>query len=255
MSKSVHERRDEIIAFLSDKDYVTVEELAEKFSVSSVTIRSDLDALEQKGLLHRTHGGATSPEQKSIARLVTKTINEYKSEKEIIAEASSRFISRGDTVIIDSGSTTVHVTNFLSDKKVTMVTGSLLALERVLNDESVEVVVLGGSLRRFSLGAIGYFTRLQLEKLHADIFFMGASGYTEEGIFCSNVIESETKMAMIKSSSKTCFLADSSKDGTRAFARVCSWSDIDIFVTDKISEDLKAKLESSGVEVVIASRD
>ena len=148
MSKSVHERRDEIIAFLSDKDYVTVEELAEKFSVSSVTIRSDLDALEQKGLLHRTHGGATSPEQKSIARLVTKTINEYKSEKEIIAEASSRFISRGDTVIIDSGSTTVHVTNFLSDKKVTMVTGSLLALERVLNDESVEVVVLGGSLRR-----------------------------------------------------------------------------------------------------------
>lgn len=252
MALNVHDRRDEILRFISDKDYVTVEELALRFSVSCVTIRSDLDAMEQKGLLHRTHGGATCPEKKSIARLISKTINEFKDEKELIAKKASELIALGDTVIVDSGSTTVHISKYLSGRKVTMVTGSLFAIDNVVNDESVEVVVLGGSLRRFSLGAIGYFTRLQLEKLHADIFFMGASGYSSEGIYCSNVIESETKMAMIKSSSKVCLLSDSSKEGINAFASICSWKDIDIFVTNKISDGLRARLEQDGVEIIIA---
>ena len=133
-----------------------------------------------------------------------------------------------------------------------MVTSSLIAIDEVSDDESIEVMVLGGMLRRYSLGVIGSFACRELAELHADILFLGASGYTDSCLYCSNVIEAETKRAMIKAAGKVCFLADSTKNGKKAFANVCSWDDIDVFVTDGISDDLRRTLESKGIEIIIA---
>lgn len=248
---NIRERRDEILRLLDEKDYITVEELALGLGVSLVTIRSDLANLEQKGVLKRTHGGAKLVEKKSLSRLISKTIFEFEKEKDAISRFAATFVEEGNTVIIDTGSTTFHVAKYLSGKGVTMVTGSLLAIESVMEDESIEVLVLGGMLRRYSKGSIGTFACNELGQINADILFMGASGYTSSNLYCSNVIEAETKRAMIRSAGMVCLLADSSKAGKKAFASICSWSDIDVFVCDRISDELRKELEGQGVRIFI----
>lgn len=249
---NIHERRDAIIEILNARDYISVDELASTLGVSCVTIRSDLDALAQKGVLKRLHGGAALTEKKSLSRLISNTISEFRQEKERIGRAAASLVQDNQTVIVDSGSTTVHVPKHLSGKGITMVTSSLIAIDEVSDDESIEVMVLGGMLRRYSLGVIGSFACRELAELHADILFLGASGYTDSCLYCSNVIEAETKRAMIKAAGKVCFLADSTKNGKKAFANVCSWDDIDVFITDDISDDLRRTLESKGIEIIIA---
>ena len=249
---NIRERQSLILSILNEKEFITVEELSEMLDVTKVTIRSDLTALEAKGELVRVHRGATITERKSLSRIVSNTLNEFREEKMRIAKRAAAMVQADQTVIVDSGSTTVHMVKHLSGRRVTMVTGSLIAVNEAASDESIEVVVLGGMLRRASMGAIGGFARNNLEQIHADIYFMGASGYTGDQIFCSNLVEAETKQAMMRSADRICLIADSSKFGKKAFANVSSWADIDYFITDSIPDGLREELEAKGVSVIIA---
>lgn len=245
-------RHERIIEILTDKQYATVDEMAAILDVSKVTIRSDLTNLEQKGLLFRTHGGAMIPENKAILRSVSRTLSEYETEKKQIAREASKFVKDGDTVIVDSGSTTVHLVEYLRHKHITLITNSLLVAQAVEDDDSIELILTGGSLRRNTKGFIGPIATNALSIIHADILFMGASGFTNETINCSNMIEAEAKRAMMKASDCVCFLSDSSKYGKKSFASIANWSDIDIFVTDSIAPGLKDELEHNGVNIVVA---
>jgi len=248
----INERKDEIIRILSNADYVTVDEFSRQLGVSKVTIRSDLSELEQRGLLFRTHGGAMIPEHNSSVRVISDTLKEYAAEKHRIAKAASELIESGSTVIIDSGSTTVNMVNYLSEKNITMVTNSLLAVDVAKQDPTIEVIMLGGSLRRYSMGFIGPMSTLAVSQIHADIMFLGSSGYTNDSIYCTNLIEGEIKKEMMKVSDKVVFLADSSKYGKKAFSSLSIWDDIDVFVTDYIEPSLKDRLSNRGVEVIVA---
>jgi len=247
----INERKDEIIRILSNADYVTVDEFSRQLGVSKVTIRSDLSELEQRGLLFRTHGGAMIPEHGNI-RAVSNTLKEFAAEKKLIAKAASSLIENGLTVIIDSGSTTVNMVSYLSEKDITMVTNSLLAIDAARQDPSIEVIMLGGSLRRYSMGFIGPMSTLAVSQIHADIMFLGGCGYTNDSIYCTNLIEAEIKKEMMKVSDKVVFLADSSKYGKKAFSSLSIWDDIDVFVTDYIEPSLRDRLSNRGVEVIIA---
>ncbi len=249
---NIVERRSEILSIISDKEFVTVEELAEKLEVTKVTIRSDLAALEERGDIVRTHGGATVPERRSMGRLILNTMNEFKDEKMRIARKASGLLVPDSKVFIDSGSTAVHMVRYLSGKRITMITGSLIAATEAVSDESIEVMMFGGMLRRFSMGTIGGFAGANIGQIHADIYFMGATSYTADGVYSSNLIEAETKKSMIRSSDYVCLLADSSKAGKKSFAYASSWKDIDCFVTDAISDELRSELEGYGVKVLIA---
>lgn len=245
-------RHQVIISTLSEKGYVTVEELSKLLDVSSVTVRTDLNALEKKGILVRTHGGAMIGEDKGALRSISRTIEENEDEKKRIAKAASRFIEDGMTVIIDSGSTTVHLIPYLKDRNITVVTPSLLAFDALRDESSVEVIFLGGSLRRASMGVIGPISNTNASEINADIFFMGAAAYSEEKITSSNLVEADLKRVMRRNAEKTVFLADSSKEGKKSFASILNWNDIDVFVTDKISPSLKQRVERKGVELIIA---
>lgn len=248
----IHERREEIKRLLDEKDYISVDELSKALEVSSVTIRSDLASLEKKGVLRRTHGGATSLESKSRLRVIANTLYEHQDEKVKIARKASTLVHEDQTVIVDAGSTTLHVAKLLTGKGVTMVSGSIPAIESVIDDPTIDVMVLGGTLRKSSQSTMGPFACKELDQLHVDILFMGAAGYNSSNIFCSNVIEAETKQEMIRSADLVCFLADSTKEGKKAFATVCAWNDIDIFITDVISKELRAELEEKGVKLILA---
>lgn len=246
------ERKKEILRILSQQESVDVEELTKLFGVSKVTVRADLDALEAKGLLIRTHGGALSAENKKFIRIFTDTLGEEAEEKERIAKSASSLISDGATVIIDTGSTTVHIAKYLRNRDITAVTGSLLVINELMNDESVELVVLSGTLRRYSMGAIGPLTKNTLEQIHADMLFLGASALAEDGIWSSNLVEADTKKSMIKAADKICLLADGKKFSMSGLGKVAKWNEIDYFVTDSISDEMKKKLEESGVKVILA---
>jgi Transcriptional regulators of sugar metabolism len=247
------ERQNIILKHLQEKESVRVDELTKEFGVSKVTIRTDLDSLEQKGLLVRTHGGAMASEKQSFVRLITNTINESPNEKDLICREAARLIESGDTIILDNGSTTVHLATYIRNKNLTVATGSLLAMERLADDASVELIMLGGILRRYSMGAIGPMVKNCLQQFHSRWLFMGASGMSVEGgITCTNLIEAETKQAMLKSADLVCLLADSSKMGKVSFAKVCQWDEIDYLITDKIDEKSKKAIEEMGVEVIIA---
>ena len=249
------ERKKEILRILSQKESVDVDELTRIFGVSKVTVRSDLDSLEAKGLLIRTHGGALSAENQKLIRIFTDTMTEEAEEKERIARTASSLVHDGDTVIIDTGSTTVHITKYLKGKNITAVTSSLLAMNALMNDETVELIMLPGMLRRYSMGAIGPLTKSTLHEIHADILFLGASAISEDGVWSSNLVEADTKRSMIKAADTVCLLADSKKLRMKGLGRISPWSEIDVFVTDSIPDDFRQMLEKTGVKVMLAPEE
>ncbi len=248
---SSNDRQDQILKLLNCNDYMTVEELSRNLGVSKVTIRSYLTVMEQKGLLFRTHGGAMIPESKSALRSISKTMLEFDNEKASIAKAAANLVEDDDIVLTDSGSTCLHLASYLKGKKITVVSNSLLLVDALKEEESIEVVCLGGTLKRSVMGMTGPMAISDVSRIHADILFLGATGYTNSGLFSSNLAEAELKQNMIKTSDKVCFLADSSKYGTKALAHISSWDNIDIFITDKITPELKESLEQNGVEVIV----
>lgn len=249
----ITDRRKEIINILKDREYVTVEEFSKVLGVSTVTIRTDLSALESEGSLIRTHGGAMKSEKKSKQRFISNTMNENELEKKEIALKASSLIKDGSTIIIDSGSTTIHLAENLKDKKITVVTNNILAQDILKNEESVNLIVLGGTLRRASMGTIGPIANNAVKSMNVDIFFLGAAAYNQEIISSYDVIEVELKKNMIHSADKVVLLADSSKYGKKAFSTISSWDLIDTFITDKIDNDFREKLEELGVEVILSN--
>ncbi len=249
----INARRKAIIDKLDQIGYISVEDLSQSLGVSTVTIRTDLSALEKEGSLMRTHGGAMRVEKKSAARLLSHTMSEFEAEKKAIAKTASCFITDGSTIIIDSGSTTVHLLDYVSGRGITIVTNSLPAVERLKDDTSVEVLLIGGNLRRSYMGTIGPLANSIMASVNVEIYFMGAANYDCDGISSTNLMEAELKKAMMKAADKVVFMADSSKFGRKAFASLCGWDRIDVFVTDKIEKDFKAFLEEKGIEVLVAS--
>jgi len=247
-----YERKIEIVRLLEEKGKVNINQLAETFGVTKVTIRSDMDCLETRGLLVRTHGGAVLPENHHLVRRINHTLHERRKEKEGIARVARTLIEPGSTVLIDSGSTTAILARHLKDMRLTVITNSVLVLQELAGSETVELLVCGGALRKPDMALIGEIARSFYEQLNADIVFLGANGYSvEKGISCANLIEAQTKKHMIKSARKVCLLADCSKQNKAALAHICDWEDIDILITDSLAAADRKALAGYGVEVKI----
>lgn len=249
------ERKQHILDLLKKQEIVEVSQLCKVLDVSKVTIRADLDDLESRGMLVRTHGGAILPENQKYVRLITNTMQEYPEEKSRIALLAMTLLSPGETVIIDSGSTTVHIADTIAEHRPSMVvTNSLLVVDKLRGNENFELFIAGGMFRKEGFSVIGNYACACFEQIHADILFMGATGISvEEGVTCTNLIEADTKKAMIKHSRIVALLADHSKIGVISTAHVCDWSSIDYFITDALDASSRATLEAQGVTVMITS--
>lgn len=248
------QRKNIIMQELQENDSVDVISLSKQLDTSKVTIRKDLDELAEKGLVVRTHGGAVLAEKQNLVRLISNTITERTEEKKAICAHALRHIEPGKSIIIDSGSTTVHLAPLIAKINLSVITNSILVIQELAAADAVELLIVGGMLRRPSLAAIGSPARAYLNQIHVDTLFLGASGFSlEAGITCTNLIEADTKQAMIASATKVCLLADSSKFENISLARVCNWADIDVLITDAgLSDEAKLALESQGVRVEIA---
>jgi DeoR family fructose operon transcriptional repressor len=248
------ERKQSLLNILKEKSSESVSNLSDLLGVSMVTIRADLDDLERKGLILRTHGGACIAERYQDIRKIANTLKENEGEKKKIASLAASLINTGATIIIDAGSTTAYLAAMVRDMSLTVITNSLPVVRELSSSETVEVLISCGALRKSSQSVIGAAARFFFDQINADILFLGASGFSIlGGISCTNLVEAETKRLMMARSMKVCLLADSSKLEKVYMAHLCGWDGVDAFVTDFLPEESRRILEEKGVEVLTDS--
>jgi DeoR/GlpR family transcriptional regulator of sugar metabolism len=257
-SYQLSNRQLEILERLERFPRVAVTNLASALSVSEVTIRKDLQELEQLSLLKRVHGGAVSAHRTKWNPSIENRLEVKSASKLSIAKAALDFIRDGDTLILDAGTTTLALARSLRGRKhnLTIITNSLPVMAELSNTD-FELIALGGMLRQHSLAMIGPMTVSSLEKLHADMAFVGAtSASLERGLCTPNIIEAETKAAMVKAASERIALIDQSKVGQASLAPFAKWSDIQTLITDKDTDsEFVHHLQQQNVSVVIAQKE
>jgi DeoR family transcriptional regulator, fructose operon transcriptional repressor len=248
------ERQRDIENVLMTERKVLVDDLSKRFGVSEVTIRKDLSELENRGVLLRTHGGAVLAEKPELVVPMHRRSMELVGEKNVIAKAAAARIKDGESILLDTGSSTLALARELRGRNLNIVTNSVLIAADLASDEQINVIVLGGTLRRSSLALMGALSLEQLKNLHVDRAFMGASGFEPKaGFTCQNLIEAETKRAMLQTAHEVVMLVDRSKFERNAFAPFCTVKDVDCVITDTPPPRAFADIfNKANVEVVIA---
>lgn len=252
---SIAERHKYILDKLQSHGFVKVTDAAEDLKVTTVTIRRDLKALEEKGMLYRTHGSASPINPHMADRTVSEKEELNPQEKRAIAIEASKMVVPNDSIIMNSGSTVCAFAEEIEPtQKLTVVTASLKASLILGSLEGIKVIQLGGNYRESSMSVIGNFTSQLVEKVACSKFFLGVDGVDINfGVTTSNLEEAELNKAMMAASLKTIILCDSSKFGKKGFGKICNLDKIDTIITDSgISKSMKAELEEQGVEVIVA---
>lgn len=254
MIMNLAERHQFILNRIQKDQYINVVELCKELKVSSVTIRKDLKLLEDKSLLFRTHGGATVNNPYTVDRPVNEKEKIQSIEKNKIGLAATKLLKENDSVVVASGTTLLYfVKNIPSGLNLTVVTSALNIALELLREPSIEVIQLGGILRKSSSSVMGVYAEQVLQDFYFNTLFLGVDGIDlDYGLTTTNAMEAHLNRKMIGVSQKTVVLADSTKFGKRGFGKICGLEDIDHIITDKgISQQIVNHLESLGVTVTI----
>ncbi len=247
-------RRAEVLQWVQAHGVVQVSELASSLGVSASTIRRDLSAMEDDGLLKRVHGGAmVEATSDAVEPLRQDRAVAHAAQKRQIAVSAARLIAPGSTILVTGGTTTEAMLPLLgAHEPLTVVTNSLGVAMSLADARGIDLVVLGGFLRRGELSLLGHLTRRALDDLIVDSMFTGAFGLDADGVTGANVAEAETDRHLMAAARNLVILADSSKFGRRGPVRLATTTQIGTLVTD--ADAPAAELDpwrASGVEVVV----
>lgn len=250
------ERQEKIAEMLKERSSIKVTEIANIFKVSESTIRRDLQEMEEMKLLTRTHGGAVGVNRTSFEPSFTDKREEHSNEKAHIAEIASSIIEDGDTIILDSGTTTLEIARRLKARNITVITNSIDIASELSEKESIETIVTGGSLRLTTRAMVGHITEGVLRNFRVDKAFIGTNGISiEDGITTPNHVEAQTKKAMMNSASKVIVVADSSKFNNVCFSVICPIRAVTTIITSNdLEEDIIKSYEEIGVDVITKHR-
>lgn len=234
------ERRSAIVNLIQKIGRVQVNDLSRRFDISEVTIRSDLKELHRRGLVYKSHGGAISPRlvSNNIVIEPSFTLKEKQSRqidaKSRIGAAAAKLVKNGETIILDSGTTTHEIAKCLKDHKdLTVITNGVNVATELAGHRTIQIILLGGVLRHRSLSIIGHFAEEMLAQLTADKVFMGADGISlEYGISTPKFEESRINQAMMAIAREKYLVADSSKFGKNSLSRIASLWELNGIITD-----------------------
>lgn len=253
--KKYNKRQEFILKEVDKQGYISVNDLGDLLNVSVVTIRKDLSFLEDEGLLYRTHGGASKQIRYAYERNVTEKENLQVQQKQNIAQKSLKLIESQDFIILASGTTIHYLARIIKNfDKLTVLTSSLRVSLELSKDPMIDIIQLGGSVRKSSTSIVGSIADKMLEDFSCNKLFLGVDGIDFDfGLSTSNAQEANLNKLMIDASDKVIVLADSSKMNKRGFGKICEINKMDVLITDNGIEpkDLK-KLESMGIQVIIA---
>ena len=250
------ERQKRIEEHLIRMEFASLEELSELVDASVSTVRRDLDVLEGKGTVRRTHGGARLANPKSDEFAFSARDTHQLAEKEAIGQACAGLIHPNQTVIIDAGTTCYHVARYLETKTPQVFTNSLPVANLFAAANRLEVVVSGGVIYPRLGVLVGPLAVEAFSKIRADAAIMSCGGITLEGITNSHGLLIEIQRAMIQAARKVIFCIDSTKFGRQSITKLCDLQTIDTIVTDKAAPaDLLRALRKQGIKVIVASDD
>jgi DeoR family transcriptional regulator of aga operon len=250
----IDERRQHILALVQNQGRVLVGELSRTLGISQITIRKDLEYLQSRGLVQRSHGGALRIQSNALFDpSLQEKQKQHSEEKHRIAEAAAKMVQEGQCVMLDSGTTTSAVARVLTRfSQLTLITNAVnIAAE--LTNTPFEVILIGGTLRKNSFSLVGPLAEDVLNEMHADILFLGVDGFdVEAGITTPNFLESRVNRAMVKASRRVVVVCDSTKFNRRSLSRIVPTSAIHTVITDRnIPRDVEENLRGQGVELIL----
>jgi len=247
-------RREEILFLVQDRKKVTVDELSGRTGASKETIRRDLSQLAEQGLIRKVHGSALWPEVPDEGTFLER-LAVGRVEKTRIGERAASLFARGDSIFVDTGTTTLAFAEALASKSgITVITNSLLitqALGRGKGDN--KVYMLGGEYHSDAEENVGPLAIEQVSRFNAHHAVITVGAITNEGILDYDIEEVEVAKAMIQRAKIVTVVADSSKFASTALFLVADWAGIDRLVVDKAPEhDIMEALNAHNVELIVA---
>ncbi|GAB4534019.1 MAG: DeoR/GlpR family DNA-binding transcription regulator [Anaerolineae bacterium] len=250
----LEERRHEILRQLSQHGRVSVSELSQHFGVSEVTIRSDLQALAERNLVVRTHGGAV-PATRGLYDLSLATRRQRQvQEKGRIGQAGAAQVADGDAIFLDSSSTALAIAAHLKDHRhLTIITNSLAVAQEMLDAPYVMVVLVGGTLRRDTASLVGIDGLEMLRKYNIQKGFFGAHGISlAEGLTDVSADEAEVKRPLVAVCRQVIAVLDATKWGQVGLVSFARLEQVHSVITDRHAPpDLVEQVRSLGVEVIL----
>ncbi len=249
------QRRQKILELLQEEGAARVKGLSEVFGVSEPTIRQDLERLEAEGLVGREHGGAFLKSVPDQVRTMSLQHTENMAKKTIIGRKAAEYICDGDSVILDSGTTTTEVARSLEQKSNLRIITDSLNIALLLGGRSDFVLmVTGGEFKAPTLSVTGDKAARFFDQIHVDKLFLAVGGISlEAGLTYPGFNDIPVKTAMMASAAKVFVVADSTKLGKTSFAALGGLDKVDYIITDsEVEPDFQQKLEDLGIKVVIA---
>lgn len=233
------ERKKMIVEHVNANVKATVAELCSIYSVSSATIRNDLRELEESGLLKRTHGGAISNKTAHFEPNSYEKAVERVEQKIAIAKAALDFVSEGDTIALDTGTTTFELAKLLTRfRNLTVVTNDLQIAAYLERNSKAEIIVAGGRVRRNFHCTAGEKAIYTISDLNVDRSFIAANGISlDKGITTPNVDTAQIKKVIIGLADHVVLLADSTKLRKTSFVRFANLEQVDVFLTDEEADE------------------
>lgn len=247
------ERKNAILETLQKEQRVLVAELSQEYGVTEETIRRDLDKLEKEGFVKKTYGGAVLNENTNIEMPLRIREKTNRKEKQTIARLAAAMIEEGDSIILDSSSTSLMVAQELKDrKKLTVITNSLEVLIELSKSNGVQVISTGGVLKSSSLSLVGKSAEKTLENFYVDKAVVSCKGLDlKKGVTDSSEDNAEIKKSMISCAKKLILAADSTKFGKISFAKIVDFRKGDVLVTDALPDEAwRQRFAEIGVAVV-----
>lgn len=248
------ERLLKIAEYVQSKSRASVQELCELFKVSESTVRRDLSVLENRKMLKRTHGGAIYTDSVSFEPSYIEKEDKHKEEKELIAKKAAEFIEDGDSLLIDSGTTTLYLApELLKFKNLTVVTNSINLIKQLSTMQNINLMTTGGMLRTNTMALVGPIAEASLNQIRVDKAFIATNGLdSKAGLTTPNIVEASIKNKMMSVAEKVFILTDHSKIGHISFAKFGNLSDIDACVTGgEISEKQNMEFKSKNIKMYL----
>ena len=249
------ERHQTILQLLDSHGSISVTDLVDRFSVSEMTARRDLDALERKGLLRRVHGGAVSARGRSYEPPLLSRSAQHQSEKGRIGQVAAGLVNNGDSITLDVGTTTLALAHHLTSKRnLTIITPTFPIANLLAEQPGIRLIVSGGILRPGEHSMVGDLAEAAFQHFFVDKLFLGIGGIDlEAGLTEFNWEDALVKKAMLKGAKEIIVVADASKFGQVAFAAVAPLNVVDHIVTDtSLDPAIRIRLETENIKVTLA---
>jgi DeoR/GlpR family transcriptional regulator of sugar metabolism len=248
------QRRRNLLDLVDQQGQVTVAEIVRRFSISSVTVRSDLDALASLGAVVRSHGGAVRRLEATQDYPLRAKETLHKDEKVRIGKAAAELVRSGETIILDSGTTTAEIARHLKRTKIQpliVITNALNIAMELADSPGVSLIMIGGLLRPVSCSFVGPQAEAMMNEFHADRLFLAVDGFDlVNGPSTPDVLEAQLNNVMIRSAREVNVVTDFSKLGRRSVSKIGPYERIRRLITDsRAPQEFAEGLRSRGIEV------